>query len=131
MCATVVQHQWAETLETIRPQFTWPSCTADIKKSWDELSCLFPLIYLHHCLTKLTTHRFYTTLMYLKCLIDALSLSFTHPLLIRKRFTAHNPNMQLVYNCRPCGWEATLASLINIWFLQKEIRDLLHAYFYC
>lgn len=40
------KQQWAETLETIRPQSMWSSCTVDTKKSGkNPLSCLFPLIY--------------------------------------------------------------------------------------
>lgn len=86
-------NMWAETLETIS------SCDHLAlrikKKSCEELTELLisPYLHLHHCPTKLTSHRFYTTLVYLYL---SPTLSFTHQLLIRTRFTAHNPNMQLV-----------------------------------
>lgn len=112
------KQQWAETLETIKPR----SCghlALLIKKQLGEIhwASYFPYLFSHHCGTKLTSQRFYTTLMYLKLPIHTLSLSPIHCL--------SQQGLQPItlicnwHNCRACGWGATHAPLVNIWFFSK------------
>lgn len=93
------RQQWAETLATIKVHVAILHC--GLKKGWGESTELLISSYLfsHHFQEKkLTSHRFYSTGVYLNpppAHTHTLCF-FIYPPLIRTRFTTHKPGMQPV-----------------------------------